>query len=177
MEKKEKALLVVDMLNDFLDEKGTLYCGEEAREIIPNVVDAVRRAREQGALIVWIRDAHKPDDREFSLFGPHCVRGTWGADIIPELAGEKRPEDVVIEKSRYSAFFGTDLDGVLHERGVKKVEVVGVCTSICVMETVRDLRDRDYEVRVHRDCVRDFDEEAHGFALRRMEKILGAHVL
>ena len=54
---------------------------------------------------------------------------------------------------------------------------MGVCTSICVMETVSDLRDRDFDVVVHKDAVADFDPEAHEWALQRMEKILGAKVV
>jgi nicotinamidase/pyrazinamidase len=60
---------------------------------------------------------------------------------------------------------------------VEEVFLVGVCTSICVMETVAGLRNRDYPTFVFRKGVADFDQEAHNFALKRMEKILGAMIL
>ena len=58
----------------------------------------------------------------------------------------------------------------------EKLIVCGVCTVICVMHTVADARNRDYAVEVPKDCVASFDPEAHEFALKHMEKILGAKV-
>lgn len=170
-----KALLVVDMLKDFVETGGALDCGEEARRIIPFVRAKVDEFHYSRDLVVFIRDSHRPDDPEFQMFPPHCVKGTRGAEIIDEL--EVRPGDVTVEKTRYSAFYGTELEKILRERGVAEVHVVGVCTSICVMDTVGDLRNRDYPVVVYRDGVADFDREAHRFSLGRMEKIYGARVV
>lgn len=169
-----KALLVIDMLNDFVDPRGALYCGESARAIIP----AVRRIMEdfihQGHLIVLVKDAHLSDDSEFRLFPPHAVRGTWGGEVIPELSIAQ--DALIVEKTRYSAFFGTDLEGTLKKYAPEEVWVVGVCTSICVMDTVGDLRNRDYAVIVPSEAVADFDPEFHAFALKRMERVYGAAV-
>jgi|UniRef100_A0A7C3WI50 nicotinamidase-related amidase len=169
------ALLVVDMLNDFLDPKGSLYIGPAGREIIPFIQRKLEEARAAGNVIVFVCDAHAPDDREFELFGRHAVKGTWGAEIIPEL--EMRPGDYKVEKTRYSSFYQTDLEDILQREQVERAEVVGVCTSICVMETVRDLADRGIAPVVYRDGVADFDSEAHAFALKRMAQILGAKVI
>ena len=79
-----------------------------------------------------------------------------------------QPEDYRVDKTRYSAFAGTNLDKVLQREQVERVEVVGVCTSICVMETVKELFDRDIPALVYRDGVADFDPEAHAFALKHM---------
>jgi nicotinamidase/pyrazinamidase len=87
------------------------------------------------------------------------------------------PGEYFIEKRRYSGFYGTDLDDVLTSERVDYVYLVGVCTSICVMETVSELRNRDYPTFVFRRGVADFDQEAHGFALERMQKILGATIV
>jgi nicotinate phosphoribosyltransferase len=80
----------------------------------------------------------------------------------------------VIPKRRYSAFFETPLEERLAELKPEKLIVCGVCTDICVMHTVADSRNRDYEVEVPVDCVASFDEKAHRSALEHMEKVLGA---
>ena len=78
-----------------------------------------------------------------------------------------------LEKTRYSAFAGTKLDEVLKQEQVEQVAVVGVCTSICVLETIKELFDRDIPTLVYRDGVADFDPEAHAFALKHLERISG----
>lgn len=171
----EKALIVVDMLNDFVDKKGTLYCGPGAREIIPFIRERIQAYRAQGDLVVYLQDSHDKDDEEFKKFPKHCVTGTWGYQVIPELAPE--PGDIVIQKRRYSGFFETGLDEILTSHGIKEVEVVGVCTNICVMDTVGGLADRDYTVTVPKAGVADFDPEAHAFALKRMDTIYGARII
>ena len=88
-----------------------------------------------------------------------------------------KPGDLRVEKTRYSAFSNTNLDEVLKKEQVDRVEVVGVCTSICVMETVKELFDRDTPALVYRQGVADFDPEAHAFALKHIKRIFGAKVV
>ena len=164
-------VIVVDMLRGFLEEGHPLYCGPAAREIIPCVRRVLQRESEAGSTIIYLADTHEPDDKEFEMFPPHCVRGTSECEVIPELA---EYPGIVIPKTRYSGFFGTDLDERLRELAPDKLIVVGVCTDICVMHTVADARNRDYAVEVPADCVASFDAEAHAFALKHMEKVLGA---
>jgi nicotinamidase/pyrazinamidase len=168
------ALIVVDMLNDFIDEKGALYSGQSARDIIPFVHLRLEAHRRAGSLVIFLQDAHAADDREFEKFPPHCVAGTWGSQIIDALAPQ--PGEQVLPKTRYSGFFGTDLEKILAEYGPEDVEVVGVCTSICVMDTVGGLANRDYRTIVPRAGVADFEAEAHRFALNRMERLYGATI-
>jgi nicotinamidase/pyrazinamidase len=170
-----KALLVIDMLRDFMDPDGALYCGEAAREIIPFVAGKIDEFRRQGELVIFIQDSHEPDDKEFELFPPHSVKGRPGSEIIGELM--VKPEDYRVPKARYSAFYKSNLDEILKSESVEEVHVVGVCTSICVMDTVSDLRNRDLPSFVYLKGVADFDQEAHEFALKRMEKILGAKIV
>ena len=168
------ALIIVDMLNDFIDEKGALYCGQSANDIIPFVRERLDAHRHQGSLVVYLQDAHKEDDLEFEKFPKHCVAGTWGSQIIDVLA--PRDNERVLAKTRYSGFYGTDLEAVLADFGPAEVEVVGVCTSICVMDTVGGLANRDYHIIVPAAGVADFDSDAHRFALQRMERLYGAAV-
>ena len=170
-----RVLIVVDMLNDFVDERGALFCGPAARRIIPFVAQKIAEFRQQGQPIIYLRDSHSPDDREFEAFPPHCMRGSWGGEIIPELA--PAPGDIIIEKTRFSGFFRTPLEKELERLKAQELHFVGVCTNICVMDTVGDARNRDYPVVVYRDGVADFDQEAHEFALKRMERIYRARVI
>lgn len=167
-------VIVVDMLRGFLEEGHTLFCGPAAREIIPCVQQLLQSEQAKGSHIIFLADTHDPDDKEFAMFPPHCVRGTSECEIIPELA-DFRGE--VIPKRRYSGFYDTVLEERLKELQPDKIIVVGVCTDICVMHTVADARNRDYVVEVPRECVASFDPEAHAFALKHMEKILGAKIV
>jgi len=169
----ERAVIVVDMLRGFLEEGYPLYCGAEARKIIPNVQRLLKDMQTEGSAIIYLADNHDPDDKEFQMFPAHCIAGTAEAEVIPELSDYP---GVVIPKRRYSGFYDTNLEERLEKISPDEVVVVGVCTDICVMHTVADLRNRDYPVAIYADCVASFDPEAHAFALKHMEKVLGAKV-
>jgi nicotinamidase/pyrazinamidase len=169
------ALIVMDMLNDFLDPGGSLYVGAQAREIIPFVAQKIAAFRARGRVVIFVCDAHDSDDPEFRAFTAHAVKGSWGAGIIPELT--PAPGDERVDKTRYSPFAHTNLDDILKQEGVTEVHVVGVMTSICVMETVKELFDRDLPALVYRRGVADSDPEAHAFALKQMPRVLGAQVV
>lgn len=170
----KKVLLVIDMLNDFMAEDGSLFCGQEARAIIPFINDRILEYRQEENPIVFITDAHDPDDPEFKRYPPHAVEGTWGNEIIPELAPAKG--DKIIAKKTLSSFYKTDLDQVIENFQPETVEVVGVCTSICIMDAVGELTNRGFYTIVPVKGVADFDPEAHGFALKRMQTVYGAKV-
>ena len=170
MPEENKVILVVDMLKGFL-EKGNLFCGEETRKIIPHVVDLLKSAEREK--IFFICDNHDENDREFKMFPPHCIKGTEESKVIDELSSFKGE---IIPKTRYSGFFNTCFEKRLLETKPDKVIVVGVCTDICFLHTVADLRNRDYKVEVPAQCVASFDREAHKFALKHIEKILGATI-
>ena len=169
------ALIVVDMQRGFMSPEGTLYCGDAARQIIPHVRRLAEQEAAAGGLIIFTADTHAPDDAEFAMFPPHCVAGTAEVEIIPELAGLAARHHI-LPKRRYSAFFETDLAQRLADFRPDKLVVVGDCTDICVMHTVADARNRDYPVEVPAAAVASFDPEAHAWALRHMERILGARI-
>lgn len=169
------AIVVIDMVRDFCDSNGRLSCGQAARDIIGPVADRINSARQRGDMVIYLCDHHPPDDSEFRMFPPHCIQGTPGSEVIPELT--PHPGDVVIAKRRFSAFFGTDLEITLAERGIKELELAGVCTNICVLYTAADARMRGFDVTVHRNAVASFDSAAHEFALSEMERTLGVRVV
>jgi len=166
-------VIVEDMLRGFLEDGSPLYCGTDARKIIANVQKLLEEESKKGSKIFFIADSHAPDDLEFKMFPPHCVLGTAECDVIPEL---KKYADKVIPKQRYSSFFNTGLEKEMKKLKPEKVIVCGVCTDICVLHTVADARARDYQVEVPVDCVASFDKEAHKWALKHMEKVLGARL-
>jgi nicotinamidase/pyrazinamidase len=170
-----QVLLVVDMLKGFCQEGRPLYCGPGVKSIIPFIRKLIESANERGEAVVFICDSHDPQDLEFQRFPPHCIAGSEEAEVIDELRGLARSE-IIIPKKRYSGFFGTNLEQVIAGLQPELVEVVGVCTNICVLYTVEELRNRDYPVRVYRRGVTSFDSGAHLFALQQMETVLGAEV-
>ena len=168
-------VLVVDMLNGFLEPGANLY-HEPSRRIIPNVHELISREIAAGSEILFLADNHDPDDLEFNIFPVHCVIGTEETEVIPELS-EFVPGRVVVPKKRYSGFFNTDLAERLSALQPQKLMVCGVATNVCVMHTVSDARNRDYEVEVYSDCVSGPDPEMHRFALAHCQRVLGAKVI
>lgn len=168
-------LIVVDMVRGFLEEGRPLDCGKPGRDIIPFVRDRVAVYHEAGKPIIFVADNHAPDDAEFELFPPHCVEGTEETEVIPELAEWAIPERMVA-KTRYNAFYGTDLGDRLREIRPSVVEIVGVCTNICVLYTVQELHNHGIKALVPARGVASFDQEAHEFALGQMKSVLGATV-
>jgi len=170
----KKALLIIDMLNDFIKPYGALYIGEVAQRVTKEIETIIGKARQEQMPIIYICDNHRADDAEFNMFKTHCVKGTKGAEIVEELMPKRG--DYIITKRRYSAFFGTDLDATLREMGVSELVLVGVCTNICVLYTVADARMLNYQVIVIKNGVASFSQEAHEFALKEMENTLGAKI-
>lgn len=168
----KRSLIVIDLLNDFLDSRGALYCGEQARSIIPVIRRLLDSFHTAGDPVIYLRDSHSPSDKEFELFAPHAVKGSWGGEIIEEL--KPAANAIVVDKTRFSGFFGNNLTEILSSLNPEEVWVTGVLTSICVMDTAGGLRNRDYSVVIPVDAVADIDPAWHDFALTRMKKVYGA---
>ena len=123
---KKYAILVVDMLNDFVT--GALGC-DRARAIVKPTQELLDEARKCHVPVIFCNDSHLKDvDNELKLWGDHAIRGTKGAEVIPELPIKE--QDYVILKRRYSSFFQTDLDLLLKELGVTSVIITGLHTHM-----------------------------------------------
>ena len=166
----KKALLVIDMLRDFIEPTGALYCGKQGETIVSFIKEKIEEFLAENAEVLYICDKHSEDDLEFKRFPKHCINGTKGAEIIPALAFASTANNI-IEKKRYGAFFQTDLAERLAD--VEEVTLVGVCTNICVLYTAEELCNRDKKVIVYRNGIASFDQNAHEFALQQMESVLG----
>jgi len=171
-----RVLLVVDMLEGFLRRQYPLYCSDRAAGIIPFVRKKVEEYGKTGELVVFIADNHDQDDLEFKKFPPHCLKGSRESEVISELKGIAQRE-IHVPKKRYSGFFGTNLEKILQKEKPDLVEVVGVCTNICVLYTVEELENRDCQVRVFKHGTASFDKDAHEWALKQMQTVLGAEVV
>lgn len=167
----KKVLIIVDMINDFVTGKlGSV----RAREIVPNIAALIKKARKQGIPVIYLCDAHTPEDKEMAIWGEHAMKGTEGSEIVPELKPEKT--DKVFEKRWYSGFVGTKLPEVLEKTGADTLIFTGVSTDICVQNNVGHAYFSGYKTVVPRDCTASIDEEAHEQALRYMKNIYGTEI-
>ena len=169
------ALLIIDMLNDFVQPGAPLEV-PETRRIIKAIQEQASKARAANRPVIYICDAHTPDDPEFSRMNwpPHAVRGTSGAKVINELAPEEM--DPVIEKTGYSGFYQTGLEGLLQSLKIDHLTLTGCVTNICILFTAYDAVIRGYDVTVPVDCVANLDAEDGAFALKQMSGVLGVKV-
>lgn len=164
------ALVVIDMLNDFVTGK---IANPRAERIIPTIVDLIGKARsDDDWLVVYANDAHLPQDFELKVWGDHAMAGTPGAEMIPELAAAEG--DFVLPKRTYSSFHETGLDPLLRQFGIDTVVLTGQHTNICLRHTTADAFFRGYEVVVPRDAVEAVTEEDHESGLAYLESIYKA---
>lgn len=170
------ALLIVDMVKDFTSPDGLVFYPQN-REVLPRIAQVLEKCREKGKLVVFLQHcnrAGKPDEKAAAM-RPNCIEGTEGIEIDPMLAVD--PErDYVIRKRRYSGFFGTDLDLVLRENGIKRVIVVGTKTNCCIRATVTDAFYLNYDPIVVRECVATNSDVVNEVHLEDIRKYLGSVV-
>ena len=172
------ALVIIDMQRDFVDPGGF-------GEALGNDVSLLRRAiaptgkvlgaaRKRGMMVVHTREGHRPDLADLQPnkkargrlrsgigdqgpMGRILVRGEYGHDIIDQLKPE--PGEPVVDKPGKGAFHATDLDAMLHNRGIRQLVVCGVTTEVCVNTTVREANDRGYDCLVLEDCTGSYFPE------------------
>ncbi len=155
-------LLVVDMQRFFLDPASpTFTCGGVA--ILPTVkrlIDAFRRA---GRPVIFTRHVHHPGGLDSGIMGwwwkGQCLEGSPESEVHPDLA--PMPDEKVVSKHRYSAFYHTDLETVLRCLKVEDVVVSGIMTNLCCESTARDAYYRDYRVFFPADGTGSVSEEMH----------------
>ncbi|OZU89011.1 isochorismatase [Virgibacillus indicus] len=180
-----RALINVDYTNDFVAKDGKLTCGVPGQAIEEKVTSITNDFIEAGDYVVFAIDAHLDGDKlhpESSLFPPHNLIGTSGRSLYGKLAAvyeqNKQKENVYYyDKTRYSAFAGTDLELKLRERGIHEIHIIGVCTDICVLHTAVDAYNKGFSIVVHKDAVASFNPAGHDWALGHFTDTLGAKVI
>jgi len=174
---RDTALLVVDMQKGFFDNSYSLgQAGMDVtplRDAIPGTLRLVSLARAAGVPVIFTRFVYARGLADFPLHrrARNATRlrlnslgeGTEEIELIPEL--DARPDEIVIDKSRPSSFYGTRLEPVLTAGGIRNLVVCGVTTNICVETTVRDAGQRDYGTFVVRDAVAEMDAGRNHYGL------------
>ena len=131
---KKYAVLVVDVLNDFVTGP---IAGDNAKTVIQPIARLTEEARKNNVPVIYTNDAHvKGVDKEFEVWGEHALAGSKGAQVITELTPQDG--DLVVHKRRYSGVFQTDLDLLLRELDVDTVIVTGLYAHLCCRQTCAD---------------------------------------
>ena len=164
---KKKVLIVIDMQNDFID--GALK-NNEAISIVGNVAEKVKANREAGNLVIFTRDTHAPNYLE-TIEGkylpvPHCIWGTDGWQITSAI--EVLDNDKIIDKPTFGSL---ELAEYLATLDFDEVEIIGVCTDICVISNVMIVKAKfpEKEIYVDSSCCAGVTPESHDNALAAMK--------
>ena len=163
-------LLIIDMLNDFFSRQVVL--ANQRVRLVTSINTLVNAFRNGGQPVIWVRQEFAPDLHDAflemrKLKHRLTIAGTDGCEILPEL--DHCPNDKIIVKKRYSAFFETDLDETLIREPPDVLVVAGINTHACVRTTVIDAYQRDYEVVVATDCIASSDEAHHEITKRYLD--------
>lgn len=174
--------LVLDMINDLVHDDGPSAGGPygvqvRERAIVAKTAVALRRAREAGVLVGYVRVGFSADYRECPPHSPIFSRapkaglfklGTWGTEVHPAIAAREGDFDIV--KHRVSPFYGTSLDVVLRTHDVRRIYCSGISTNAVVQAAVREGHDRDYEMVVIEDCCCGLSSEEHASAIQSLSR-------
>ena len=170
---QKPVLLVIDMLNDFLEKWNSL----QRDELLRAINELVQIMRKASRPVIWVRQEFEPDLSdaltEMKEKGIRIViKGTTGAQIDSRL--DVDPSDTVIVKKRYSAFFGTNLDEILARLQSDGLVLAGINTHACIRTTAIDAYQRDWPLILAADCIDSYDREHHHVTLKYMKDKLAA---
>jgi nicotinamidase-related amidase len=172
------AVLILDMLNDFV--YGKLKC-EGAKKIVPNIANLINVARQKNIPIFYCIDQHISSDiHELKLWGHHAMKGTEGADIIDDLKPSSSSNDYIIQKRAYSAFdhtkLGVALKRLYNGKGPDTLIITGLTTDICCRHTAYDAFTRGFNILVAEDATTAFTVEDHILGLKYMQRDYGIKI-
>jgi nicotinamidase-related amidase len=158
------ALVIIDMQNDFVRDEGTLQV-KSASSTVPAISRLLDLARESGMRVVFSQDTHDAGDPEFEIWPEHALRGSWGWEMIEELA--PRDGELVVQKVRYDAFYGTELDHMLRLWKVDTILLCGTVANICVHYTAASAALHWYGIVIAKDAVSAVEPCDLEFSLRQ----------
>ena len=163
----ETALIVVDMVNGFVNE-GVLH-DKNIRKIVPRQLELLEEAEKKGSLIILVKDTHNNNATEFKRFGntTHCIKGTSEAELIDELNPFEQKDNVItVEKNSTSLMESPEFREIVKQaKNLKEVNFVGCCTDICVFNGAMGLANyydqwnRDVTINVHEDAIATYSED------------------
>jgi nicotinamidase-related amidase len=173
MEDIVRALIIVDMLKDFVDGQ---LANARAQAIIEPLQRLLEHARQENWVVVFSNDAHRPSDPELRIWGEHAMAGTAGAEVIDQLQPHPGERELLSPKRSYGAFDFTELHDQLKALGVDEVIVTGQHTHICCRHTSYGALIRGYEITVPRDAVCAFEGVDEHDALEYLKNTYGANI-
>lgn len=176
MQSGATALVIVDMINEFAHPEGRLLVAG-APGTIPRLAAVLAAFRRAGRPVIHVVRQHRPDGSDvesvrretFRRLGGFCLPATWGVQVVEELA--PLPDEIVVNKHGWSAFFETDLDRKLRRLGVATLVIGGTQTPNCVRATVYDATALGYEVTLLRDGTSSATAEVQAANLHDLEAI------
>lgn len=178
-----KALLIIDYTYDFVADDGKLTCGAPGQAIEGTIVSLVQQFLDNNETVIFANDLHYEGDTlhpETKLFPPHNIVGTPGRELygaVKTIYEDNQSRCMSLDKTRYSAFAGTNLALLLKERQIDEVYLVGVCTDICILHTAVDAYNAGLSIVVPKDGVASFNAAGHEWALGHFASSLGAKVI
>ncbi len=167
------ALVVIDMQNDFVARGGSLLV-PDAAATVPAIRRLLELARTNGMSVVYSQDTHRRGDPEWDVWPEHCRRGSWGWEIVAELA--PAPDETVLPKVRFDAFYGTPLDHLLRLWGVDTLVVCGTGANCCVHYTAASAALRWYGVVIPRDAISALEPFDLETSLRQTAFVLSGEI-
>ena len=149
--KQKTALLVIDMIKEYLHHEGKMYCGE-CRRIIPGIQKLIFHAHRRLWPVFYVNTALEKESEPLAKkWGMHAIRDTWGSNLIDELSLESG--DIIVNKKTYDGFYDTTLHDSLKKHDIDKVFICGIHTHVCVLLTALGAFYRGYEVIIPEDCI------------------------
>lgn len=152
---KKRLLVVVDMVNGFINEGALADKG--INKITPNILKLMDKAKEKNIPIVAFRDCHEMTDAEFKIYPPHCLKGTSESDFIPELKNRENDFSLIIDKNTTNGFITCEFQNFIKRNHFDEVIVTGCCTDICVYDFCQSYVDYIAEHNLDTDIVIPFN--------------------
>jgi nicotinamidase/pyrazinamidase len=168
-------LIIIDMINGFCRKGYPLSLQQDTKSIEEYIATRIKCIEAMKGQVIFCCDSHTPDAPELKQYPPHCMKGTIEAEIIETLKPFIKNSKVV-HKNTLSLFYKTKLDNLLKKIQPRKIEVVGVCTDICDLFAVYELRNRGYEVFVSHKGVLPLEIDKQIDNLNYFTSKLGAEV-
>ena len=178
LDPKKTAVILVDMINAVAKGDGPPYNPPANRQAVTNqFVKLVAHCRKVGTPLIYITTHRRADNADapktlmdIGNAGTGNQAGTAGVQVVDELA--MKPEDYLLVKPRFSAFYGTDLDNILRNLGTETILVGGISTQRSVEGTARDAKNRDIQCIVVSDCCTAGEEDVHEMTIKHVLPLL-----
>lgn len=163
--KNHVAVVAIDLQNDILE--GGALCCKRILNILPPLQKLLAQARQAGVPVIYVCDRHYREDPELLLWNDHMMAGSWGVQIIDEVA--PMPGDHIVYKNRFNGFVNTNLHELLQKLQVKTLLITGWRTHVCVAQTAIEAFYKGYQVAIAEDGVDSTTQSEHEHGMSLMQ--------